>query len=483
MFRKSAIALILFFGSLPLAGQAKHWKEIEIPPLREFRIQQPVRIELPNGMLILLQEDRELPLIGGTALIRGGGRDVPAGKTGLIGIYGSVWRTGGTTTRTGDQLDDILEAKAASVETSGSQSSTSVSFDALKEDFDFVFGIFDDVLRNPAFREDKIALAKAQTATGIARRNDDPGQIASREAVRIAYGPDSPYSRITEYSTLAAISREDLVAWHSRTVHPNNIILGIVGDFDAKQMEAKLRKRFGGWKRGPAVETVEMEFADPRPGVYFIAKEDVNQSSIRMVHLGIRRDNPDYFAVEVLNEIFSSGGASRLFASLRSRQGLAYSVGGGVGAGYDYPGLFTLSMGTKSESTAAAIEGLREELRILLEDPITAEEVARAKQAILNSYVFRFDSKSKVISEQMSLAFYDYPADFTARFRAGVEGVTAEDVKRVARKYVHPERIALVVVGNPAGFDKPLTAFGEVTPIDITIPPPPAPPSGGDGQK
>lgn len=480
MLRSSGIAAVLLFGTLPLFGQAKHWKEISTPPLRAFKIQQPVRIELPNGMLILLQEDRELPLIGGTALVRGGSREVPAAKTGMADIYGSVWRTGGTTSRTGDALDDVLEARAARVETSGSQNSTSVSFNVLKEDFDFVFEVFNDLLRNPAFREDKIGLAKAQTATGIARRNDDPGSIASREAMRLAYGADSPYARITEYSTLAAVTRDDLVAWHSATVHPNNIILGISGDFDSKTMEAKLRKMFSGWKRGPEFKSLEGEFPDPKPGVYVVTKEDVNQSSIRMVHMGIRRDNPDYFAVQILNEIFSSGGASRLFSSLRSRKGLAYSVGGGVGSQYDYPGVFSLSMGTKSESTAAAIEGLREEMRILLDEPITSAEVERAKQAILNSFVFRFDSKGKILSEQMTLAFFDYPGDFTERFRAGIEKVTPEDVTRVATKYVHPDRIALLVVGNPAEFDKPLTTFGDVTPIDITIPPPPAPPGGNE---
>ena len=465
-------AVALLAVPYPAASQATDWKAIPKPPLRPFQPQQPRRIALPNGLVIFLQEDHELPLVRGFARIRGGSREEPAAKAGLVSIYGQAWRTGGSKKRTGDGLDDFLEARAAKVETGGGLDSTSISFDCLKGNFDEVFAVFMELLREPEFREDKIGLAKNQLTTAIARRNDQPAGIASREARRLGYGVDSPYARLQQYATVAAVTRDDLLAWQKATVHPNNILLGVVGDFDSRKMEATLRKALGSWAKGPAAPKVQATFKDPKPGVYFVAKDDVNQSNVRMVHLGTQRDNPDYHAIVVMNELFGGGFSSRLFSNVRSKKGLAYGVGGSVGFEYDYPGLATLSVGTKSETTAAAIEALYEEVDNLLKTPATEEELKRAKDNILNSFVFRLDSKEKVLQEKMLYEFYGYPLDFLERFPVGIGKVTAEDVARVARKYVHKEKFALLVVGKAADFDKPLSTFGPVTTVDITIPEP-----------
>ena len=196
----------------------------------------------------------------------------------------------------------------------------------------------------------------------------------------------------------------------------------------------------------------------------------MTQAQIRMVHGGIRRDDPDYFAVEVMNEVFGGGFSARLFSNIRSKKGLAYSVGGGIGANFDYPGLFQLSMGTKSGSTAAAIDALYEETSNLVKMPATADELARAKDAILNSFVFRFDTKQEVMAEKMLYEFYGYPPDFLERYRAGIEKVTAEDVARVARAHVHRDKLALLVVGKAQDFDRPLADFGPVATLDVSIP-------------
>jgi zinc protease len=424
-------------------------------------------------------EDHELPLISGAARIRGGSRDEPATKTGMLDIYGDVWRTGGTKTKTGDELDDFLEARAAKVETGSNADSTTIGFNTLKEHFDDVFAIFTDLLRNPEFRQEKIELAKVGMMAGISRRNDDVGEIAEREAARLAYGVENPYSRMAEYSTVGAVTREDLMAWHQQWVAPNNIILGITGDFDAKTMEAMLRKAFTSWPKGKPAPKMNIQFKDPKAGMYFIPRSDAQQSEVRMVHLGTTRNNPDYFAIVVLNEVLSGGSVSRLFSSIRTRQGLAYSVYGGVGTSYDHPGIFALSVGTKSETTDDAIRALHTELDKLAKDGITQEELVRGKESILNSFVFRFDSKEKILQERMLYEFYGYPANFLEQYRAGVEKVTAEDVARVARKYVHKDKLAVLVVGNPAEFDQQLSAFGQVSEIDIAIPEPAGKAPGG----
>jgi zinc protease len=454
-------------------AQATDWQQIPIPSLPAFHPREPKRIELPNGMVIFLQEDHELPLIDGTARIRGGSRSEPANKTGMLDIYGEVWRTGGTKAQTGDQLDDYLEIRAAKVETGSNADSTTISWSCLKADFDDVFKASIDLLREPEFRADKIDLTQKEMDDSISRRNDDVSAIASRESMKLAYGANNPYAREPEYGTVAAVTRQDLLDWHHAHVHPNNIILGIVGDFDSIVMEAKLRQVFGDWPKGPSVKKDEVDFQPAKPGYYLIPKEDVNQSSIHMTELGIRRDNPDYYATQVFNEAFGGGFSSRLFKSIRTAQGLAYGVGGGVGSAFDHPGIVRISMSTKSASTVESIQALYKEIDGLAKNPISDEEIKRAKDSILNSFVFNFDSPEKVLRERMAYEFYGYPADYLERYRTGIEKVGKEDVARAATKYLHKDKLAVLVVGNTAEFDKPLSSLGTVTNVDITIPPPP----------
>ena len=468
-------AAALLALALPGLSQVKTYKDIKTPALRSFTAQQPKRIELSNGMVILLQEDHELPLIRGSALIHGGSRDVPADKAGLVGILAGSWRTGGTESRTGDQLDDILESRAARVETSGSEDSTRVSLDVLKGDFDFVFPIFIEILQKPAFRQDKIDLAKTQARSAISRRNDEPQSILFREAQRLGYGTDSPYARQTEYATLNNITRDDLVAFHKRFVAPNNIVMAFVGDFDTASMEKKLRDAFSSWPRGVKAPAPPPVGTSAKPGVYYVAKEDVTQGYIAAVHSGnLLRSNPDYYAVTVMNDILSNGFSGRLMNDIRSREGLAYGVGGGLNPGWDRPNLFNaIVFGTKSPTTIQSIDLLKQEIADLQKKPFTAEELKAAIDADLNQYVFTVDSKAKVLNQRQQLEFYGYPLDFFDTYPKRVQAVTIADLERVAKKYVHPDQLAILVVGNQKEFEKPLaTAYGSATPIDITIPEP-----------
>jgi len=466
-------ALSMALSSLPCAMAQSDWKQIPIPQLPAFKPQQPKRLQLNNGMVIFLQEDHELPLIEATARIRGGSVNEPANKAGLVDIYGEVWRTGGTKTQTGDQLDDFLEVRAAKVETGGSSDSTSISFSCLKGDLDDVFKVFIDVLRNPEFRADKIDIAQKAEADAISRRNDEVGSIAGRESVKLAYGADNPYAREPEYATVAAITRQDLLDWHSQHVHPNNIILGITGDFDSAALESKLRAAFDSWPKGPAIPKNNFKYSPAKPGYYLVAKDDVNQSNIHMVGMGVIRDNPDYYAISVFNEAFGGGFSSRLFNDIRTKRGLAYGVGGGVGANFGHPGMLQISMATKSQSTVEAIKAVDDDIDNLAKQPITEEEIGRAKDAILNAFIFRLDSPDKILAERMTYEYYGYPPDWLDKYQAEIKKVTAVDVNRVAAKYLHKDQLAVLVVGNTQEFDKPLSSLGAVKDVDITIPAPP----------
>jgi len=455
------------------AATAQPWKKIPVPPLHAFKPVQPKRIELTNGLVIFLQEDHELPFINGTILIRGGSRDEPDGKAGLVSLYGETWRTSGTATIDGDKLDDQLEAKAASIETGGGLASTSVSWSSLKGDYDSVFGATMDLLLHPTFKADKLQLARGQLETGIARRNDDPAGIASREAIKLAYGAQSPYAREPEYATVESVTLDDLKAWHDRTVVPNNMIVAISGDFDGAAMEAKLRAAFEPLQRGEKFESVKATFTDPKHSVNFVEKADVNQSNVVIVGLGTERSNPDYYALSVMNEIFSGGFGSRVMQNVRTKLGLAYSVGGSFGAAYDHPGTFRVEAATKSQSTVAATQAMLAEIDRLKTDPPTPAELNKAKDQVLNSFIFHYDSPDKTLNEQVVLAFYSYPADTLEKYKSGIEKVTAADVTRVANKYIDVSKLAIVVVGNEAQITPKLDTLGKVTNLDITIPPPP----------
>ena len=231
---------------------ARQYKNLKYPRLGDVEMPEVQRVTLANGMRLFLVEDHELPLISVSARIRTGSIYEPADKIGLAEITGTVMRTGGTTSKTGDQLDEQLERIAASVETGIGLSSGSASMSVLKEDVDTGLAILADVLMNPAFSEDKIMLAKIQHRSAIARRNDNVNAIANREYIKLIYGPDSVYGRHTEYATLDSISRDDLIAFHKRFYKPNNVMLGVSGDFDTSQMVKKIEKAFEKWEKAEA---------------------------------------------------------------------------------------------------------------------------------------------------------------------------------------------------------------------------------------
>jgi predicted Zn-dependent peptidase len=462
-------------GAAGAGAQVAQVEDLTFPPLPAFDVPTPTRTVLDNGLVVLLLENHELPLVDAVALIRTGAQYETADQSGLAQVTGQVLRTGGTARRTGDQLDELLESKAASIETAIGRDSGTASLSALKEDFPAVLRLLAEVLREPAFAEDKISLAKNAVEAGIARQNDNPQGILFRELPEIIYGPASPYSFQPTYASLASLTRDDLAAWHRRYFHPDRIILGVVGDFESGPTLELIREVFGSWPRGPATQPPPVPYdRDPKPGVYHVQKSDINQSNIAMGHLGIRRDNPDYYAVEVMNQVLGGAFASRLFSRVRSDQGLAYAVFGSVGSDYDREGLTILFTTTKTETTGAAIEALLREARNMTTEPPTDDEVTKAKQAILSSFVFNFDSPSEILRQQLTYEYYGYPLDWLTRYQRGIEAVTTAQAREAAAKYLHPDQLSILVVGPKDGLDKPLSTFGPVTPVDITIPEPPA---------
>ena len=455
------------------AQQDKPWEKIPIPKLHEFKPEQPRRIELKNGIVLFFQEDHELPFVSGSVLIPGGTRDEDAAKAGLVGLYGQAWRTSGTAKTDGDKLDDLLEAKAAHIETEAGEDSTSLSWDSLKGDADQVFSLALDLLLHPKFSPEKLELAQQQEATGIVRRNDDEAEIAGRESAKLVYGRNSPYTLQPELATIGAVNVADLEAWHDRTIG-GKLIVAVNGDFDPAAMEAKLRAAFEALPPAKAAAPRHDVFAPTGPGVSFNDKEDVNQSNVHIVGLGTDRHNPDVPTLAVMNEVLGGAFVGRLFQKVRTELGLAYAVGGGYQFLYDHPGAFDVEVLTKSASTVDATKAALDELAGANSRPFTEVELKLAKDEILNSFLFRYDSREKVLAERVKLEFYGYPPDYLETYQAALEKVTLADLNATAKKYIHPEKLAVLVVGNgpeiKPGLDE--LKLGPVHAIDITIPMP-----------
>lgn len=470
----SVLAALAVLGVLvlpsPAAAQAKRVSELHYPPLQDFEIPQPQRVVLDNGLVVLLLEDHELPLVEATALIRSGSRLDPPGKAGLADLAATTLRTGGTERMPSDQLDDWLEGRAASIEATATAENTRVTLSSLAQDFPDTLRVFAGMLRRPAFDNARLEVARNQSVAEVARQNDEPISILFREFQKIVYGPDSPYAATPTLAGLRALRRDDLVQWHRQAFHPDRIVLGLVGDFRTEDALRLVREAFGDWPRGPQAATPEIPFrTQPVPGIFWADKADTAQSYIVLGHLGIRKDNPDLYAIEVLNDLFSESFSSRLFSEVRTRKGLSYTVGGRVDSDWDHPSLAYLYTSTKTATTGAAIQTLLDETRALSTRPPTPEEVAKSKQGLLSSFIFNVDSKREVLLQQLQLEYFGYPLDWLSRYRAGIDAVTVDQVRQAAVRYFHPESFTIFVVGPAAGRDRPLTDFGKVTQVDVTI--------------
>ncbi|MEO1132520.1 MAG: pitrilysin family protein [Cyanobacteria bacterium J06639_1] len=472
-----AIALVVTLGwwTPVRAERAKHHDELTFPPLPEIQLPSSDRFQLDNGLVVYLIEDRELPLAFGQMLVRTGDRFEPVEQVGLASLTGTVMRASGSRLHPAERLNAILEQRAASVETGIGTTTGSAGFSALSEDLDTVFGLFAEVIQQPRFDARQLELAKTQLRGQIARRNDDPDAIASRELRKAIYGADSPYARTVESETLDAISLSDLRGFYRRYFTPERSILGVIGDFDTAEMRSLVEAQFADWK--PSSEAVSQGTTDAIPtamqmqqGTVAIGdRPQLTQSSVLMGHISGQLDDEDYAALSVANGVLNGFGG-RLFNEVRSRQGLAYTVYAAWSARFDYPGLFLAGGQTQTDTTGAFIESVRGELKRLQTQPISEAELAYAKDSTLNSFVFNFQDPSQTLSRLLRYEYFGYPEDFLFRYRAALEAVTVDDVLRVARDRLTPEQLVTIVVGNATDIAPQLADLApddKIQPIDL----------------
>jgi predicted Zn-dependent peptidase len=454
-----ATSAVLALAALPLLAGAQ-----EIPKSPDALTFEPIaftppdptahRVVLKGGMVAFVKEDRTLPLVNIQVLLRGGSYLEPDGKEGLAGLTGSQMRRGGTESLSAEALDERLDYLAAQVSTGIGDTSASAGLNCLKDNLDESLKLFVEVLRRPRFQEDRLALAREQALQAMKKRNDESADIEGREWGVLLFGERHFSNRFSTQASIQAITRDDLLAFHRRCFYPANMILAVSGAFTRDEIVRKLEAAFAGWPSPRlALPAVPGETWPVGPGLYRIQK-DVNQGRVSIGLPGVRREHPDVYALEVMNEILGgSGFSSRITRTVRSNEGLAYSAGSGISFGVYYPGRFRAGFQSKSRSVAYATQLVFEEIRRIRETPVSEEELDTIKRSLIETFPSSFASASQVVGTFAGDELTRRAPGYWASYRDRIRAVTREDVQRVAREHLVPERMIVLVVGDQKEID------------------------------
>jgi len=410
----------------------------------------PTKFVTPNGLTVVVLEQHFLPIVEVHALVKSGSAQDPPEKAGLANLVASLLDEG-TTSRTSKQLAEQIDFVGGALEVKAAEDYTTASVRVLKKDVELGFTLLADILQHPAFLKPEFERIRSQILGEMASDNDDPGHVAMKAFNQLVFH-GHPYRwplNGTEES-LNKITHADVVGFYTREYAPSQMILTIVGDVTAEQITGFVQTHFGGWKKAsPPPRSVKSAPPIDKKTVQLIEK-DLTQSNVILGHGGISRTNPDFYAVTVMNYILGAGGfSSRLMDSIRDKQGLVY----GIMSHFDarlMPGSFWVNFQTRTEATNQAIQGVIAELKSIREAPVTDQELSEAKSFLIGSFPLRLDSTAKLAQVLAQVEFYGLGFEYFSQYPKWIERVTKEDVQRVAKQYLYPQRYALVVVGNVA---------------------------------
>jgi len=479
--RKKTIFFVLGLSLILIsmaAGQVKRPEELIFPPLK-FEPPDPrqFRLSLAQGMRAYLQEDHSLPLVNLQAIIHFGDLYVAKEKAGLGNLMAQTLIKGGTKTREGSQIEDRLDFIGASLNFSVAERISTLSLSILSKDLEEGLDLFFDVLMNPEFREDSLKIAKGRLIEQLKTANDAPSTVLAREFERLLYG-DHPLTYQPTKATVDGITREDLKAYHQKYFFPRNIILVAAGDFNKRTFVDRVNKYISKWKNQNLVfPTISRNFPEVEPGVYFIQKK-INQGYVSLGHLGIEDTNPDYFAVQVMNFILGGGSfTSRITSKVRSDEGLAYNTGSRFTYRWGFPGTFSGYVQTKSSTVGYAISLILKEFERIRQELVSETEMETAINYYLESFSEFFANPITTMRNFALLELQGKPMDYYKTYRDKIRSVTREKVLEVARKYIKPEKMVIMIVGDwePCNqgdpkFPGPLSRLGKVHQITLRDP-------------
>lgn len=437
-------------------------------PALSYQIPKAERVMLDSGIPVFLLRDTELPIINISAMVGTGSVYESAAKSGLAAMTGTVMRSGGAGGVAPEKIDDELEFMASSVESSIGRDMGTVSLSTLSKNFNRTLQLFGDVLLRPDFSLKRIEIARKQMIESLRRQNDDPKEVADRELGKVLY-KGHPLGVVPTFASVESITRQDMIDFHKRFFRTDNLIIAVSGDFERNEMIRQLNVLFGKPARLEPLKLANI----PQPADNFAqeiiyGKKEASQSVIRMGHLGITKDNPDVYAVRLLDYILGGSFTSRLMMEVRTNQGLAYNVGSHFDVGRRFTGSFIAETETKAETTGKVIGLMKEIIAGITKEPVTDQELSAAKEYIVNSFMFGFTSPASIVTQRARLEFYHYPPDYLEKYRENIAKVSKAEILASARKYLKPDYFKIIVVGDSVKFDKPLSTFGIVENLNLT---------------
>ena len=424
-------------------------EKLTYPPLTfEAPRAADYRRTLSDGTVVYMAPNTEFPLISLAVTCMGGTNLDPADRVGLASMTGSMMRRGGAGTLSAAEFDETLDFMATNMAVRVGEWNSSASLDCLASNFDESLKLFVDMLRNPRFDAARFKVAMDEAMEGLKQRNDDADSIIDREWNMMFWGADHYAGRQPTGASLAAITDSDMRAIAARIFNPGNMIISVTGDFEPDAMAKKLEQALAGWPRGQRLAPPSAPAADPTPGLY-IAEKDIPQGKVYIGMRSIERDNPDAIAYFVMNDILGGGGfSSRIMQRVRSDEGLAYSAGSRFAPEPFYAGSFRAGFQSKSPTVALAIKLIMDEIEEIRTKPVSEEELEVAKASLIETFPQRFASKPAMLGVFVTDEWTNRPADFWQSYREKVKAVTAADVQRVAKTYLQPDKLAIMVVGD-----------------------------------
>lgn len=441
------------------AYRSEHPEDLEFTPLA-FELPQVETFQLANGVRVFFREDHELPLVSVTTMLNAGKIDEPENRSGLAELHATAMRSAGAGDMTADEIDAYLEMVAADLSVTSDAYATTLSLSLQSADVEQGLRVLGDMMRRPRFDAQRVELARRRMLENIRRQNDRPAVVARRAFLSALYR-DHPLGRLPTLDSVRTITLEDLRAFHKRFFKPDNLWVAVSGDIDRAALEGYLNDVLGDWSGRFDRPKDSEALLPPAPPALWLAHKDVPQTTLLMGERGIDKNDPDLYALRVLDFILGGGSFnSRLMQNIRTRRGLAYSVYSYFQVGRRLPGVFIAGAETKNSSVSEVTRLMRQEMQTLMQTPVTQEELKIAKESLINSFVFAFEDTHEVVTRVMRLAFYGYPDEYLSRYRQRLAAVTAEDVLAVARRHLHPEAQTLIMVGSPEQPDDIADALG-----------------------
>ncbi|HEY2904015.1 MAG TPA: pitrilysin family protein [Polyangia bacterium] len=442
-------------------------------PEPQFAVPAFKRFKLPNGLEVVLAEFHDLPLCDFNLYVKSGGGANPADLPGLAEMTANMLDEG-TTTRSALQIADQLSVLGANLGTGSGWDSSTVALSTLTRNLDGALAVWADVVQNPKFDDAEFARVRDNVLTAVTRRKDSPPTVAQLALVRVLFGMRHPYgwplAGVEE--SLKKLTTADLTKFYQANYRPNNAVLIVAGDTTEAELRAKLTPLLKGWKPGriaahklPAPPAPVAAPSGNKTHIALIDKAAAPQSSVRVGLVGIDRQNPDYHAVIVMNLILG-GGFYRLDLNLREGKGWTY----GARSSFDArktPGPFSAGGEFVAVHTAESVGEILREINGMRDADVTDAELARAKDQIVKSFPARFATRGSVAGQLADIAVYGLPDSYLKDYTRKIMAVTKDDVRRVARKYLEPARLAVVVVGDEKSLHEPLAKYGAVETRDL----------------